>query len=882
MPCPSSPNAASSAEFAALIRYHMDTGTRPSDKRGSGAWSVDAMVAILGKSRRTIDYYRSGESLPPDALPLADAFFGDDPRHAVKRHAFLLAFARATGTEPPPSAAAITNVPIREPAHFMGRDDALSALRAAFSGKAGRVAITALHGLRGVGKTTLAATYAERRRGDYRAIWWIRAGTVTGLHADLVALGVRLAWVAADLEEARALATVMDRLRDEGDGLLLIYDNALDARLLAPHLPRGGAARILVTSNAPDWRGVADPVEIAVWPPEVGADYLTARTGRTAERAAAEALSAALGGLPLAHEQAAAYCEYLDISLAEYHRRFADRTVAMLDDSRYAPADYHDGRTVAATFTLAIKAAAERHPAAEPLLAHLALLAPEPIPLFLLREGYTGFAAPLDAQLDGDGLDEAMAALRSLALLGRETIPDERVPAMTTETVQVHRLIREVAAAQLTAEACETMRGKLVRVLRMVYPTDVYNDPKTWPRARSLDGLIMVLLDAEAFLPKEAELAAGSLLDCVASYRQAALGDYGQARSLFECVLAIREKALDPDHPDTASSLYNLARLYRAQGRLAEAGPLYVRALAIQERILGPDHPDTARSLNNLAGLYRARGRLAEAAPLYVRALAIRERVFGPDHPETARSLNDLAGLYRAQGRLAEAAPLYVRALAIQERVLGPDHPDTARSLNNLAGLYRVQGRLAEAAPLYVRALAIRERVLGPDHPNTASSLNNMALLYRAQGRLAEAAPLYVRALAIRERVLGPDHPDTARSLNNLAGLYQDQGRLDEAAPLFARALAIRETALGPDHPYTATSLNNLAGLYQDQGRLDEAAPLFARALAIRETALGPDHPDTATSLNNLAGLYQDQGRLDEAAPLFTRSLAITEKTGAN
>jgi predicted AAA+ superfamily ATPase len=35
----------------------------------------------------------------------------------------------------------------------------------------GRAAITTLHGARGVGKTTLAAAYAERYRGDYPASW---------------------------------------------------------------------------------------------------------------------------------------------------------------------------------------------------------------------------------------------------------------------------------------------------------------------------------------------------------------------------------------------------------------------------------------------------------------------------------------------------------------------------------------------------------------------------------------------------------------------------------------------------------------------------------------------------------------------------------------
>jgi hypothetical protein len=44
---------------------------------------------------------------------------------------------------------------------------------------------------------------------------------------------------------------------------------------------------------------------------------LIARTGRAVEREAALALSQALGGLPFAHEQAAAYCERLEISLAD-------------------------------------------------------------------------------------------------------------------------------------------------------------------------------------------------------------------------------------------------------------------------------------------------------------------------------------------------------------------------------------------------------------------------------------------------------------------------------------------------------------------------------------------------------------------------------------
>jgi tetratricopeptide (TPR) repeat protein len=50
------------------------------------------------------------------------------------------------------------------------------------------------------------------------------------------------------------------------------------------------------------------------------------------------------------------------------------------------------------------------------------------------------------------------------------------------------------------------------------------------------------------------------------------------------------EKALGPEHPNVATSLNNLAALYKAQGRYAEAEPLYRRALEIWEKALGPEH----------------------------------------------------------------------------------------------------------------------------------------------------------------------------------------------------------------------------------------------------------------------------------------------------
>jgi tetratricopeptide (TPR) repeat protein len=770
---------------------------------------------------------------------------------------------------------AVSNIPIRVPEHFMGRDDALATIETKLRCNEGRVAITALHGLRGVGKTTLAAAYAERQRSDYRATWWIRAETELGIRADLVTLGIRLRWVGADDKEELAVEAVMERLRHEGEGILLIFDNAVDANALKRYLPRGGGARVLVTSNADAWRALAAPVEIRVWPKEVGADYLIARTGREAERTEAEALSRALGGLPLAHEQAGAYCERLHVSFADYHKRFEAAPARLLDDARHAPVEYHDGRTVAKTFTLAIEEAAKLHPAAEPLITYAALLAPEPIPLFLFAEARETFGEPLASALADEGLDEAVAALRTFALIDRETITDERDVAIRTQSVHLHRLVREVAAARSESSERNQSVRVFVAALLAVYPHNS-TDPVSWPRCAPLAPHLLWVCEAE-MADSAANAPCAMLLGLAGNYF-CARGAYLRARRFYERSLAICEKMLGPEHPYTATGLNNLGCLFQHQGDLVRARRFHDRALAMREKALGPEHPEIAESLNNLAILLRARGDLVGARPLYERALVIAEKVLGPGHPSTMTSLNNLALVLEDQGNLVEARGYYERGLAIREKVLGPEHPHTASSLNNLASLLQRQGDLVGARRLHERSLAICEKVLGPEHPDTAAGVNNLAFLLHDQGDLVGARRLYERALAICEKVLGPEHPHAAGCAGNLGRVLQDQGDLVEARRLYERALAIKEKALGPGHPDTAKSVNDIASLLHHQGDLVGARRLYERALAICEEALGPEHPHAARALNNLAHLLQDQGDLVGARRLYERALAISKK----
>jgi len=114
--------------------------------------------------------------------------------------------------------------------------------------------------------------------------------------------------------------------------------------------------------------------------------------------------------------------------------------------------------------------------------------------------------------------------------------------------------------------------------------------------------------------PMRAEESTSDLM--LAADRFQKLGDYAKARPLYERILAIRERACGPDHPNTAMSLNNLAGLLQAQGDLAGARSLFARALAIQGKPRGPDHPHTAMSIDNLAGLLQMRDDFAGARAL--------------------------------------------------------------------------------------------------------------------------------------------------------------------------------------------------------------------------------------------------------------------------
>jgi hypothetical protein len=377
---------------------------------------VDVVGLSEDASRaRLLEGVTRGRAKPEHAPPFPGASGGAAARERVRR---------------PPGGAAVFSVPVATPT-FVGRERALERLAAGLEG-GGAVAVCAVHGIGGVGKTQLAAHFAREQRDDYDVVWWLRAEQPQTLRSDLAALAVALGLVGAEAEQDDAIAAVSGWLERNGRWLL-IADNAPGRDAVADLVAQVDGGQLVITSRAAaDWRALgAGPLSLDVWERDESHKFLTARTDERDSRALDE-LAEALGDLPLALEQAAAYVNELALPVSGYLERLRDGAPELLAANR--PPHYE--HTVATVWQLAFDEVAEQ-PVAALVAGACAHLAPERIPRELLAALAGGERPGIDAR----AVDDAIRLLLGYALLS----------AGEDGTVSMHRLIGRLARTQAQA-----------------------------------------------------------------------------------------------------------------------------------------------------------------------------------------------------------------------------------------------------------------------------------------------------------------------------------------------------------------------------------------------------------------------------------------------
>ena len=628
----------------------------------------------------------------------------------------------------------IQNLPYGS-ANFVGREAELEQIHQQLQQRS-TVAISAISGMGGIGKTELALQYARQHchEGSYPGgLCWLRAREDVGTQIISFVRSCLELTPPEDLELVEKVRWCWGRWRE--GAALLIFDDVQQYDDVAPFLPpQESRFKVLITTRSHfgspvrelqlDVLSEAKAIEllraIATQGKETKDPRFLQETGDLETGELEQQLCEWLGYLPLGIELVGRYlARKPDTSLATLWQRLQDKRLDAIAFKQAEP-----GMTaslgVVAAFELSWQTLDE---SAQRVAAVLSLFALVEIPWTLVEQ-----CLP---EVDAEELEE----IRDRQLLGTNLL--KRVDQ---GMYQLHQLLREFFAAKRSQRADEAALQQRFYQIVIAAAERVKEKPQ---RSLIQESTMMI------------------------AHLQAAMER-----------LASPEQALD-----LATCLNWIAVFYHEQGRYAEAEPLYVRSLSIREQHLGQDHYDVAESLNGLATLHQWQGRYGEAEPLFVRSLSIREQQLGDNHPEVSSSLNNLALLYKSQRRYGEAEPLYLRSLEIKQRQLGEDHPDVAVSLSNLARLYCSQAHYSDAEPLFLRSLSILQNQLPAKHPLTARVESNLAYLYDLQGHYREAESLYLQSLPILSAKLEENHSWRQEASKNFRSLLQkaiQEQRTDE------------------------------------------------------------------------------------------------------
>jgi serine/threonine-protein kinase len=304
-----------------------------------------------------------------------------------------------------------------------------------------------------------------------------------------------------------------------------------------------------------------------------------------------------------------------------------------------------------------------------------------------------------------------------------------------------------------------------------------------------------------------------------------------EATPLEPVVEAVAESA--QDDLTRAVALHGLGTLLQETGKYEEAWEKVTSALALREKALGPEHPDVASAIQQLSAIAWWMGKYPLALEHSERALALKQKALGPEHPEVVRAMKPTAIALRELGRYEEARQRFEQILALQEKLLGREHPDVSTALSNLSVVLLDLGRFEEARQYAERALVLKEKLLGPEHLDLASPLINLGNALAELERHEQARQQHARALALSEKALGPGHPRVALALIELGADLTNLGRYDEARQQLDRALAIQEEAYGKEHPDLAYVLAAQGELLLARGKPSEALPPLERALKL-------------------------------------------------
>jgi tetratricopeptide (TPR) repeat protein len=636
-------------------------------------------------------------------------------------------------------------------------------------------------------------------RFSFKSVYFIDATNTSTIHSSFRSLGFHEAKLANDLNGQDMIDGVHSWLEERDDPVLIIFDNADDRSInLGPFIPQCDGGRVIITTRNEAHRVHAHPADchsrIGELLPDEAISLLHQhippdKRNYPDAQTISEQIVHELGYLPLAIAHAGSYIAASSTYVyATYIQTLNTKRLELLSQRPEQTRDKYE-LAVYVTWELSfenLKAdlSDKASVAASEFFQLCAFLYPKDISPAIFRRAFERslpsspaywFLAKLSTtsgEWDGNLFHTIINRLTSYSF----------ITVVTESQYQIHSLVQSWSKDRLPVDSRSFYQKAILQILG---------------DSSSLDNSTEEITNRRVLVPHLLHIGTSLLAqgDTAQNFIRA-FYEAGHWSVTEELMVKMTERLileLGGDHPDTLTSMSNLALTYTNQGRWTEAEEIQVKVMEQHIAKLGNDHPDTLTSMNNLGSIYMNQGRWTEAEEIQVKVMEQHIAKLGNDHPDTLTSMNNLASTYRNQGQCTKAEEIQLKVVELISAKLGNNHPDTLTSMNNLGSIYMNQGRWTEAEEIQLKVMERRIAKLGETHPETLGGMANLAATYWNQGRLSEAEELEMKVMERRIEKLGEAHPHTLLSMSHLAATYRSQGRFAEADTLENRVKALKE-----------------------------------------------------------------------------------------